>query len=66
MFTGKPPWHNLQHLQLIYRFYLNEQPQYTLPNEVSANARNFLSSALNLDYQARPSAEALLQHEFLS
>ena len=66
MFTGKPPWHNLQHLQLIYRFYLNESPQYTLPNEVSTQARSFLSLALNLDYQSRPSSETLLEHDFMS
>jgi serine/threonine protein kinase len=66
MFTGKPPWHTLQHLQLIYRFYLNESPQYTLPNNVSSQSRDFLLLALNLDYQMRPTSDALLRHEFLS
>lgn len=65
MFTGKPPWANLQHLQLIYRFYLNESPQYTLPDDVSQQARNFLQLTLCLDYQKRPSSEFLLKHEFL-
>jgi mitogen-activated protein kinase kinase kinase len=66
MFTGKPPWSNLQHLQLIYRFYLNEPPQYVLPDNVDSDAKHFLNLTFNFNYEQRPTAEALLNHPFLN
>ena len=66
MFTTKPPWHDLEPMQLYYKMYSNQTPEYTLPDEVSSEAKEFLDLTFCLEYAKRLSSSELLQHGFIN
>ena len=65
MFTGQPPWHDLKFLDLYSKMTSQQLPEYVLPNEVSAEARDFLKNAMCFEYEKRSTANELLYHSFI-
>ena len=64
MFTGKPPWYDLNFFGLISKMGSKQLPEYVLPDDVSLDARNFLKLAMCFEYEKRATANELLYHNF--
>jgi len=62
MFTKQPPWCELEEFQMMYRIGKKERPQYHLEHSVSLDAREFLDTTFNYNYDRRSTAEDLLKH----
>ena len=66
MLTCKPPWHDVEFTQLCIKMLgSNLTPEYELPVNLSNLAREFIKLTLCLEYDKRPTATELLQHEFI-
>ena len=68
MLTGKPPHADKPPLQVIYLIPKSETPVLPLNDkgfEISDELRDFVSLCLTKDRDKRPSAEELLQHEWM-
>ncbi len=66
MLTCKPPWHDVEFTQLCIKMLgSNLTPEYELPVNLSSLAREFIKLTLCLEYDKRPTATELLQHEFI-
>jgi len=65
MLSGKPPWHGLEAVQIIYYIGTSVPPKYQLPDSVSDVAKNFLERCFISDPVRRPSADALLSDTFV-
>lgn len=65
MLTGKPPWHDLEHMQVVFKIFSNETPSFKLPDNVSQDAIDFLNQTFCFDYEKRPTASELLLHKFI-
>lgn len=64
MISGTHPWANLDQMQALFKIGSHAKPQ--LPEEISAEAVDFLNKTFELDYNNRPLAEELLQHAFIT
>ncbi|XP_015572286.2 mitogen-activated protein kinase kinase kinase 5 isoform X1 [Ricinus communis] len=62
MFTGKPPWGELEGPQAMFKA-LNKTPP--IPEAMSPEAKDFLCCCLRRNPAERPSASMLLEHPFL-
>ena len=67
MFTGKKPWHPDSDKVVMFKVHLAEKKQLkpTYPNEISGEAIDFLDRCLEFNPDKRPSAEQLLDHNFV-
>ncbi|CAL1396163.1 unnamed protein product [Linum trigynum] len=63
MFTGKPPWGDLQGPQAMFKV-LNKSPP--IPEALSAEGKDFLLSCFRRNPADRPTALALLEHPFVT
>ncbi|CAD6953713.1 unnamed protein product [Tilletia controversa] len=63
MMTGKPPYHDLNGLQAMYRIAEDGCPP--LPPNISELLRDFLLQCFQKEPENRPSAEVLFEHEWL-
>ncbi|CAI0558455.1 unnamed protein product [Linum tenue] len=63
MFTGKPPWGELQGPQAMFKV-LNKSPP--IPEALSAEGKDFLLSCFRRNPADRPTALALLEHPFVT
>jgi serine/threonine protein kinase len=66
MLTGHPPWHKYEGVAAIYRIATSEFPEYTLPDETSKTAVDFLFKCFQRNYQDRPSSSDLMKHSFVT
>lgn len=64
MISGTHPWANLNQMQALYQIGSLAKP--SMPDEISAEAVDFLTKTFELDHTMRPSAEELLQHPFIT
>ncbi|KAF2324421.1 hypothetical protein GH714_013874 [Hevea brasiliensis] len=62
MFTGKPPWGDLQGPQAMFKV-LNKTPP--IPDALSPEAKDFLCCCFQRNPAERPSANMLLEHPFV-
>jgi mitogen-activated protein kinase kinase kinase len=65
MFSGSHPFPNCSQLQAIFAIGSN-QAKPTVPDECSDEAKQFLERTFEIDHERRPSAEELLQSDFLA
>ncbi|KAJ1905735.1 ATP binding, partial [Tieghemiomyces parasiticus] len=63
MLTGEHPFPNFTEMQAMFKIGSNTSP--AIPEDISAEARDFLTQTLALDYLQRPAADALLLHPFV-
>ncbi|KAI3482547.1 hypothetical protein L1887_54788 [Cichorium endivia] len=63
MISGTHPWAELNQMQALFQIGMGRKP--SLPDEISNECRDFLEKTFELDYNARPSAEELLEHTFM-
>ncbi|GAA6057743.1 hypothetical protein JCM3770_001717 [Rhodotorula araucariae] len=63
MLTGAHPWANLTQMQAIFRIGSSSRP--TVPDDISADADDFLEQTFEIEHTDRPSAKELLQHTFI-
>ena len=63
--SGRPPWHELEGVAVIYCIGTCDRPKYQLPDAVSDVARNFLARCFVRDPLQRPSASDLLRDPFV-
>lgn len=61
--TGRRPYHSLSALQVLFRMVDDQCPP--IANNLSPDCKSFLRECWIWDPEARPSASALLQHEFI-
>jgi len=64
MLTGEHPWANLTQMQAIFKIGSSAKP--TIPSDVTADADDFMQKTFDLDHQARPSADKLLEHPWVA
>lgn len=64
MMSGTHPWPNLNQMQALFKIGSSAKP--SLPDEISQEAVEFLNLTFELDHEARPSADALLAHAFIT
>jgi len=64
MLTGEHPWAQLTQMQAIFKIGSSAKP--TIPSDISADAQEFLQRTFELDQDARPSAEELLEHPWIT
>jgi len=64
MLTGEHPWAKLTQMQAIFKIGSSARP--SIPSDISADAEDFLNQTFELDYEARPSADQLLVHPWLT
>lgn len=64
MLTGEHPWAQLTQMQAIFKIGSSAKP--AMPSDISAEAADFLAKTFELDQHARPSAQELSQHSFVS
>ncbi|KAJ6878858.1 mitogen-activated protein kinase kinase kinase 5-like [Populus alba x Populus x berolinensis] len=62
MFTGKPPWGDLQGAQAMFKI-LNKDPP--MPETLSPEGKDFLRLCFRRNPEERPSAMMLLEHPFV-
>ncbi|KAJ6685931.1 MAP KINASE KINASE KINASE SSK2-RELATED-RELATED [Salix purpurea] len=62
MFTGKPPWGDLQGAQAMFKILYKDPP---MPETLSAEGKDFLRRCFLRNPAERPSAMALLEHPFV-
>ena len=65
MLTKRPPWAELETMAAIYKIATADFPKYSLPNNVSNAAHDFLRLVFKRTSSDRPTAEDLLQHPFV-
>lgn len=63
LLTGQPPYYTLGSMQALFRMVDDAHPP--LPPGASAACQDFLLSCFVKDWQKRPTAAQLLQHEWL-
>ncbi|EPQ26379.1 uncharacterized protein PFL1_06027 [Pseudozyma flocculosa PF-1] len=64
MISGTHPWAELNQMQALFQIGMSKKP--TMPDEISAEAVDFLNKTFELDHTLRPSADELLQHAFIT
>lgn len=64
LYTGNPPYHDLNPMSACYRIV--QDPQPPLPDEMSANLENFLLKCLVKDPSERADATSLLRHPWIA
>ena len=69
MLTGTHPWPQLeQDMQFFFKLINlkeNEMPLFDLETNATENLKEFLCLTFKINYVERPSASALLKHEFI-
>ncbi|KAJ1982269.1 ATP binding [Dimargaris xerosporica] len=63
MLTGSHPFPNFTEMQAMFKIGSNTSP--AIPDNISPDARDFLTKTLALDYLQRPTADQLLSHPFV-
>ncbi|KAK9453793.1 kinase-like domain-containing protein [Dipodascopsis uninucleata] len=63
LITGKPPYHDLEQMQALYRIVNDEFPPF--PDSISTELRDFLVKCFNKDPLERNSATDLLRHAWI-
>lgn len=66
MATGLPPYSELAPISAIYAIGSGEAPPPVLPSKFTAEAIDFVSKCLTRSPDQRPSAQELLNHDFLT
>jgi mitogen-activated protein kinase kinase kinase len=81
MLTGEHPWSTLTQMQAIFKVddslvlfrvcllthaQIGSSAKPTIPSDISSDAQDFLQRTFELDTEARPSAQELLQHAWVS
>ncbi|CAO3590166.1 unnamed protein product [Absidia cylindrospora] len=64
MFTGDHPFPEYSQMQAIFQIGSDSAPD--IPTHISADGKDFLKCAFQLDHEKRPSASDLLTHPFLA
>jgi len=64
MLTGEHPWAKFTQMQAIFKIGSSAKPEH--PPDISSEAEDFLNKAFELDHTARPSAQELLKHAWLT
>lgn len=64
MMSGTHPWPNLNQMQALFKIGSSARP--SIPDEISAEAVDFLNLTFELDHEARPNADELLAHKFIT
>ncbi|KAF9514518.1 hypothetical protein BS47DRAFT_1343100 [Hydnum rufescens UP504] len=64
MLTGEHPWAKFTQMQAIFKIGSSAKPE--TPPDISPEAEDFLNKAFELDHTARPSAQELLKHAWLT
>ncbi|XP_058081850.1 mitogen-activated protein kinase kinase kinase 5-like [Magnolia sinica] len=64
MFTGKPPWIELEWAAAMFKVLRNETPP--IPETLSAEGKDFLQLCFQRNPADRPSASMLLEHPFVN
>lgn len=64
MFAGQRPWSNEAVVSAIYKIGKTKLAP-PIPEDISAEAKDFLTACFTIDSQKRPTAEELLQHPFM-
>ncbi|PKI82734.1 mitogen-activated protein kinase kinase kinase [Malassezia vespertilionis] len=62
MLTAEHPWANLDQMQALFKIGMGKPPE--IPEDVSVSAIAFLRAIFEIDFQQRPTADALLAHPF--
>ncbi|KAK6961451.1 mitogen-activated protein kinase kinase kinase 3-like isoform X3 [Biomphalaria glabrata] len=65
LLTTKPPFADIEPIQVILKIASCKHPEYTLPKVTSENLREFLNITFKKDWNARTSALKLLEHPFV-
>jgi len=65
MLSGKPPWHDLEGVAVIYNIGMAERPKYRLPDSVSEMSQLFVERCFVRDPMQRPSADQLIKDPFV-
>lgn len=65
MFAGQRPWSNEAVISAIYKIGKTKLAP-PIPEDISAEAKDFLDKCFTIDSEARPTACELLKHEFMS
>lgn len=65
MFAGQRPWSNEAVVSAIYKIGKTKLAP-PIPEELSAEAKDFLNRCFTIDSEKRPTAEDLLEHQFMS
>lgn len=65
MFAGQRPWLNEAVISAIYKLGKTKLAP-PIPEDVSAEAKDFLHRCFTIDLEQRPTAEELLAHEFMN
>ncbi|KAF9438340.1 ATP binding [Entomortierella beljakovae] len=63
MFTGTHPFPQFSQMQALFQIGSNCSPD--IPEDISDDAKDFLSRTFEVDYHVRPSARILLGHLFI-
>ena len=63
LFTGHPPYHNLQAMPALFRIVQDQHPK--IPQNASALFKDFLLECFIKDPMKRPTASKLLNHKWL-
>jgi len=66
MLTRHPPWYKLKDFQVMFRIGIKEKPENLLDSSLGPEVRSFLAVTFNYNSERRPSAEELLEHDWLS
>jgi len=70
MLTGTHPWprlnENLQFFFKLIQLKENQMPEFELDEKATDILKDFLRLTFIIDYKNRPSAEQLLEHEYLN
>ncbi|KAF3936761.1 PAK-2p27 [Dactylella cylindrospora] len=66
MIEGEPPYLNEAPLRALYLIATIGTPKLKDPDEISAEMKDFLQSALTVDPEQRSSSSELLQHPFMA
>ncbi|PWN21690.1 Pkinase-domain-containing protein [Microstroma glucosiphilum] len=64
MMSGTHPWPNLNQMQALFKIGSCAKP--SLPEEISAEAVDFLEKTFEIDHEKRPTADELLRHAFIT
>jgi len=64
MFTGHHPHPNCTQLQAIFKIGGSGDASPTIPDDASADVRDFLARTFEIDHEKRPTAEDLLKSAF--